>query len=169
MVAAASSEAKLEGARAHGADAGVVYPAGPLDRAAQKLLTAAFKSACGPGADVVFDTVGGDYTEPALRATAWLGRLLIVGFPAGIATIPANLPLLKSCDIRGVFWGASVERDNPAHHRAMDRLLDMVVQGQIAPHIHARYPLAQAGAAIASLSERTVTGEVVVMLDKPCG
>jgi len=165
VVAAASSEEKIAAARDHGAAAGVVYPRGPLDRGAQKALTGAFKSACGDGADVIFDTVGGDYTEPALRAIAWLGRLLIVGFPAGIASIPANLPLLKSCDVRGVFWGAAVERDKPAHHRAMDRLLDILAAGEIAPRVHARYPLERAGDAIASLSSRGVIGKVVVTVD----
>jgi NADPH2:quinone reductase len=165
VVAAASSAEKVAAARAQGAAAGVVYPPGPLDRGAQKALTADLKAACGEGADVIFDTVGGDYTEPALRAIAWLGRMLVVGFPAGIASIPANLPLLKSCDVRGVFWGAAVERDKPAHHRAMDRLLAMLVAQRIAPRIHARYPLERAGDAIASLSSRGVMGKVIVALD----
>lgn len=166
VVAAVSSEKKLAAAREHGAAEGVIYPTGALDRDAQKELSAAFKGATGAeGADVILDTVGGDYTEPALRAIAWLGRFLVVGFPAGIARIPANLPLLKSCDVRGVFWGAAVERDKPAHHRAMDRLLGMLAEGRISPRIHAAYPLAEAGDAIAALSTRGVIGKVVVTLD----
>ncbi len=163
VVAAASTPEKVAVAREHGAAEGVVYPTGPLDRDAQKSLTAEFRRALGgEGADLVFDAVGGDYTEPALRAVAWLGRLLVVGFPAGIARIPANLPLLKGCDIRGVFWGAAVERDLAAHHAAMDRLLDLLSQGAIRPRIHARHPLDHAGEAIAALSTRGVLGKVVV-------
>ena len=165
VVAAASSAAKVAVAREHGAAAGVVYPAGALDRDGQKALTEAFKAECGGGADVIFDTVGGDYTEPALRAIAWLGRLMIVGFPAGIAKIPANLPLLKSCDVRGVFWGAAVERDKAGHHRAMDALLAMMVDGRIAPRIHRAYPLAEAGEAISALGRREILGKVVVTLE----
>jgi len=166
VIAAASSQAKVEAAIECGADAGVVYPAGSLDRDAQKALADQFKAACGEaGADVIFDIVGGDYTEPALRAIAWLGRLMIVGFPAGIAKIPANLPLLKSCDIRGVFWGAGIKRDMAAHHAAMDRLLAMLADGRISPRIHAAYPLERAGEAIAALSSREVVGKVIVTVD----
>jgi len=99
-----------------------------------------------------------------LRSIAWLGRFLVVGFPAGIAKIPANLPLLKSCDVRGVFWGAAVQHDNAAHHRAMDKLLAMLADGKISPRIHKAYPLNEAGAAIASLSSREVQGKVIVTL-----
>ncbi len=166
VVAAASSQAKVDAAIEHGASVGVVYPPGPLDREAQKALADQFKAACGDeGADVVFDIVGGDYTEPALRAIAWLGRLMIIGFPAGIAKIPANLPLLKSCDIRGVFWGAGIKRDMAAHHEAMDRLLAMLAEGEISPRIHATYPLERAGEAIAALSSREVVGKVIVTVD----
>lgn len=163
VIAAVSSEDKLRTARDHGADDGVIYPTGPLDRDAQKALSGAFREKLGEGgADVIFDTVGGDYTEPAVRSVGWLGRYLIVGFPAGIAKIPANLPLLKSCDIRGVFWGAAVERDNAAHHRAMDRLLGLLVAGKLAPRIHRAFPLEQSGAAIAELSTRGIMGKVIV-------
>lgn len=166
VIAAASSQEKVDAAIARGADTGVVYPSGSLDREAQKALSERFKAACGKeGADVIFDIVGGDYTEPALRATAWLGRLMIVGFPAGIAKIPANLPLLKSCDIRGVFWGAGISRDMAAHHVAMDRLLAMMADGRISPHIHAAYPLERSGEAIAALSSREVIGKVIVTIN----
>jgi NADPH2:quinone reductase len=155
----------VEIARAHGADDGVVYPGGPLDRAAQKALSGAFREKLGEnGADIVLDIVGGDYTEPALRCCAWGGRFLIIGFPAGIARIPANLPLLKSCDIRGVFWGAAIQRDPEANRRAMARLLDLCVAGKLQPRIHAAYPLAQGGAAISALSGRGVLGKVLVAL-----
>jgi|TARA_B110000259_G_C14010997_1_gene399601 NADPH2:quinone reductase len=165
VFAAASNSEKVATAQAYGADAGVVYSAGPLDREAQKAFAGGLKAAIGAnGADVVFDTVGGDYSEPALRSIAWLGRFLVVGFPAGIAKIPANLPLLKSCDVRGVFWGAAVQHDNAAHHRAMDKLLAMLADGKISPRIHKAYPLNEAGAAIASLSSREVQGKVIVTL-----
>lgn len=166
VVAAASSDEKVTTACEHGAKQGVVYPTGSLDRAAQKTLTGTFKDAVGPkGADVIFDTVGGAYTEAALRSIGRLGRLLIVGFPAGIANLPANLPLLKSCDIRGVFWGAAVDRDAAAHHRVMDRLLDLLMAGRLNPRIHQSYPLAQAGDAIAALPSRKVQGKIVVSLE----
>lgn len=162
VIAAASSAEKIETAVAHGAHDGVIYPAGPLDRDAQRALSLSFKEKLGAGADVALDAVGGDLTEPALRCMAWGGRLMIVGFPAGIAKIPANLPLLKSCDIRGVFWGEAVRRDPAAHAAAMARLLDLCAAGRIRPRIHAVHPLAEGGRAIAALSARQVMGKVLV-------
>ena len=139
---------------------------GPFDKDGTKALADLFKKACGEnGADVIYDPVGGDYSEAALRAIAWEGRLLVVGFPAGIAKLPLNLTLLKSCQVVGVFWGAAVERDKPAHHRAMDALLEMLVDGRIAPRIHRAYPLAEAGAAIATLASRGILGKVIVRTD----
>src|SRR5690606_1314684 len=118
VIAAASSEDKIAFARQLGADDGLVYPRGELDKAASKALAGAFKTACAPdGADVVYDAVGGGYAEPALRAMNWNGRYLVVGFPAGIPSIPLNLTLLKSVQIVGVFWGAHVARE-PARHAA---------------------------------------------------
>ena len=102
VVAAASSQAKIDLCLAHGADTGVVYPTGPFDKDGKKALADMFKKACGPdGANVVYDGVGGDYAEAAIRCMAWEGRFLVVGFPAGIPSIPLNLALLKSCDIAG--------------------------------------------------------------------
>ncbi|MBN9887168.1 NADPH:quinone oxidoreductase family protein [Salipiger abyssi] len=163
VVAAASSAEKCAAARACGSDATVIYPRGPLDRTAQKAFAGALREAIGPeGADIVVDIVGGDYSEPALRCMGFGGRFLIVGFPAGIARIPANLPLLKSCDIRGVFWGAAVERAPEANRRAMARLLELCAEGKIRPRIHATYPLTEGARAIAALNERTVMGKVLV-------
>ena len=119
VVAAVSSDEKAQAARDAGADEAIVYPPGPFDRDGQKALSQLFKDAVGPdGADVIFDPVGGDYAEAALRSIGWEGRFLVVGFPAGIPKLPLNLTLLKSCDVCGVFWGAFAARDpkrNAAH------------------------------------------------------
>ena len=166
VVAAASSEAKLEVARAAGADETVLYPSQAPDREGQKALATAFKAACGKdGASVVYDPVGGGYAEPALRAIAWEGRYLVVGFPAGIPSIPLNLPLLKSCDICGVFWGAAVERDPEWHQQAVRELVELYRGGRIKPLIHARFGFDQAGEALAMLATRGVAGKVVVTVD----
>lgn len=163
VIAAVSSEEKAEAARKAGADEAIVYPRGPFDKAGQKALADQFKAAVGPaGADVIFDPVGGDYAEPALRAIAWEGRYLVVGFPAGIPKLPLNLTLLKSCDVCGVFWGAFAMRDpkaNAAHVADLFRLWD---EGKIAPVVSAIYPLERAGEAIAALADRQVIGKLVV-------
>lgn len=165
VVAAASSDEKLAFATRCGAHDGIVYPAGPLDRDGAKALAAAFKGACGAdGADVVYDAVGGAYAEPALRAIAWDGRYLVVGFPAGIPSIPLNLPLLKSCAIVGVFWGGFVRRDPEGSARNERALFDLYAAGALKPRISARYPLERAGDAIASLADRRALGKVVVTM-----
>ena len=166
VVAAASSQEKVDLALAHGAASGVVYPTGPFDRDGQKALADLFKGACGSaGADIVYDAVGGDYAEAALRATAWEGRFLVIGFPAGIPRIPLNLALLKSCDIVGVFWGAAVARDPAGHRRNVSELMDLYAAGKIRPHVSERFPLARAGEAITHLAERKALGKVVVTID----
>ncbi|MFC7537950.1 NADPH:quinone oxidoreductase family protein [Sphingomonas sp. GCM10030256] len=166
VIAAVSSEEKAQAAREAGADDAIVYPRGPFDKAGQKALADQFKAAVGPaGADVIFDPVGGDYAEPALRSIAWEGRYLVVGFPAGIPKLPLNLTLLKSCDVCGVFWGAFAMRDpkaNAAHVAELFRLWD---EGKIAPVVSATYPLERAGEAIAALASRQVIGKLVVTLD----
>ncbi len=163
LIAAVSSEEKAQAAREAGADDALVYPPGPFDRDAQKALSQQFKDAVGPaGADVIFDPVGGDYAEPALRAVAWEGRYLVVGFPAGIPKLPLNLTLLKSCDVCGVFWGAFAARDpqaNAAHVETLFRLWD---EGKIRPRVSATYPLDLAGEAIAAMAARKVIGKLVV-------
>ena len=113
VIAAASSQDKLDVCREHGADETILYPSGELDRDQQRAFSDAIKELTGgQGADVVYDPVGGDYAEPALRATNWDGRYLVIGFAAGpIPKIPLNLTLLKSCQVVGVFWGAFVARD----------------------------------------------------------
>ncbi len=165
VIAAASSQQKLDIAIASGAAAGLVYPRGPIDRDGQKTLSNAFKDACGPnGPNVIYDPVGGDYAEPALRSIAWEGRYLVVGFPSGIPKLPLNLPLLKGCDVLGVFWGAAVQK-NPARHRAsVNELFELYAEGRIRPKISQRFPLAHAGEAIAALGSRQTTGKVVVTM-----
>lgn len=164
VVAAVSSEEKAAAARAAGADDVVVYPYAPLDRDASKALAEAFKAAVGPnGADIVFDPVGGDYAEPALRCVGWEGRYLVVGFPAGIPKLPLNLTLLKSCDVCGVFWGAFAMRDpaaNAAHVATLFRLWD---EGRISPRVTGTFPLERGGEAIAALAGRQVIGKLVVV------
>lgn len=163
VVAAVSSEEKAEAARAAGADAALVYPRGPLDKEASKALAEAFKAAVGQkGADVIYDPVGGDYAEPALRAIGWEGRYLVVGFPAGIPKLPLNLTLLKSCDVCGVFWGAFAARDPQANRAHVDTLFRLWSEGKIAPRVTEVFPFAEGGAAIAKMAARAVIGKVVV-------
>ena len=162
VIAAASSEEKAAAARASGADHAMVYPREIDD---PRALSALFKEAAPRGADVIFDPVGGAYAEPAVRAIGWEGRYLVVGCPAGIPRLPLNLTLLKSCDVCGVFWGAFAARDparNAAHVAQLFRWWD---EGRIAPRVTATYPLAEGGAAIAALRDRTAIGKLVVTLD----
>jgi NADPH2:quinone reductase len=167
VVAAASSQEKVDLCRRHGADAGVVYGRGPLDRDAQRALTETFKAAVGAeGADVVFDAIGGDYAEPALRAIAWEGRYLVVGFAAGeVPKIPLNLPLLKACEIVGVFWGAWRTRFPDLHRRNVAELMALYEAGRIRPYVSERFPLAEGARAIARLANREALGKVVVTID----
>jgi len=165
VVAAASSPEKAKAAGEAGADVALVYPRGPFDRDGQKALATLFKDAVGPGgADVILDPVGGDYTEPALRSIGWEGRFLVVGFPAGIAKLPLNLTLLKSCDVCGVFWGAFAARDPQANAAHVEQLFRWWDEGKIAPKISATYPLERAGEAIAALRDRKAVGKLVVTL-----
>lgn len=166
VVAAVSSEEKAEAARTAGADEALIYPRGPFDKEQSKALAQQFKDAVGPdGADVIYDPVGGDYAEPALRSIAWEGRYLVVGFPAGIPKLPLNLTLLKSCDVCGVFWGAFAARDpqaNAAHIRTLFRLWK---EGKIAPKVSRTWPLTQGGEAIAHMAARKAVGKLVVTMD----
>lgn len=164
VVAAVSSTEKAAAATDAGADRTVIYGRGPFDKDASKALARVFKDAVGPeGADVIYDPVGGDYTEPALRSVGWEGRYLVVGFPAGIPRLPLNLTLLKACDVRGVFWGAFVTREPERHRRHVEQLLAWWKEGRIRPRIDRTYPLAQGGDAIARLASRAAIGKVVVV------
>jgi NADPH:quinone reductase-like Zn-dependent oxidoreductase len=166
VIAAVSSEEKGEVARRAGADDVVIYPKGPMDKDASKALANAFKAACGPdGANIVYDVVGGQYSEPALRAIAWEGRFLVVGFPAGIAKMPLNLTLLKSCDICGVFWGAFTAREPEKFRAQVEELFALLKAGKIDPLISETFPLERGGEAIAKLENREAVGKLVVTMD----
>jgi NADPH2:quinone reductase len=163
VIAAVSSEEKAEAAKAFGADATVIYPRGPFDKDGQKKLAELFKDACGKnGADVIYDSVGGDYSEASLRSIAWEGRFLVIGFPAGIPKLPLNLTLLKSCQVIGVFWGAYVARDPKGDAANTRGLFDLYEKGLIRPRISKHFPLEQGAEAIAWLSGRQALGKVVV-------
>jgi NADPH:quinone reductase-like Zn-dependent oxidoreductase len=165
VVAAVSSEEKAAAARTAGADAVMIYPRGPFDKDGARALAQQFKAAVGPdGADVIYDPVGGDYAEAALRAIAWEGRFLVVGFPAGIPKLPLNLTLLKSCDVRGVFWGAFAARDPEANAAHVATLFHLWAQGRIAPRVSRIWPLARGGEAIAALAARQAIGKLVVTM-----
>ncbi len=164
VIAAASSQEKVDFALAAGADVGVVYPA-KLDKDGQKALSEEFKKAGGGGIDVVYDGVGGDYAEPAIRALNWEGRFLVVGFPAGIPKVPLNLALLKGCQIVGVFWGAFVARHPDRNAANIEDLFALYEQGRIRPRVSAHYPLERGGEAIRALMDRKASGKLVVMME----
>ena len=166
VVAAVSSEEKAAAAREAGADEVVIYGRAPFDKDQSKALAQQFKDAVGPnGADIVYDIVGGDYSEAALRAIAWEGRFLVVGFPAGIAKLPLNLTLLKSCDVRGVFWGAFAAREPQRNAANIAELFDLWQAGRISPRVSETYPLTRAHEAIAKLEDRGAIGKLVVVMD----
>lgn len=166
VIAAVSTEEKAQFCRDIGADDTLIYARDMDSREAQKELSAQVKALAGPkGVDVAYDAVGGGYAEPVIRAMAWDGRFLVVGFPAGIPKVPANLPLLKSCQIVGVFWGASVRRDPAAHMTNMKELFALYSEGKIKPRISARFPLEQAADALKLMDERKAMGKVVLTMD----
>ncbi|WP_171012523.1 MULTISPECIES: NADPH:quinone oxidoreductase family protein [unclassified Sphingomonas] len=165
VIAAVSSEEKAAAAKAAGADEALVYGRAPFDKDQSKALAEQFKTALGPqGADVIYDPVGGDYAEPALRAIGWEGRYLVVGFPAGIPRLPLNLTLLKSCDVCGVFWGAFAARDPKANAAHVGQLFRLWGEGRIAPKVTETFSLADGGKAIAKMAARQVIGKVVVTI-----
>jgi len=156
VIAAASTDEKLELCRSRGATETVNYATEDL-RARLKELTG------GQGVDVCYDPVGGDLSELALRSMAWEGRFLVIGFAAGdIPRIPLNLTLLKGCSVVGVFWGAFTARDPERHRANIAQLLGWLAEGKLRPHVSATYPLEQAAAAITDLEQRRALGKVVV-------
>jgi NADPH:quinone reductase len=163
VTAAVSSTDRLLLAKEHGAHDGFVYPPGPFDDTSRRHLSEIFKSS-GTAFDVVFDAAGGDYTEAALRATRRKGRVLIVGFPAGVARIPMNLPLLKECQIVGVFYGAFSDTEPQRDRQNITELLELYLGGKIRPFVSGTYPLAEAAAALSKLSNRRTTGRLLIEL-----
>ncbi|MDO8876433.1 MAG: NADPH:quinone oxidoreductase family protein [Pseudolabrys sp.] len=156
VIACASSADKIAFCRKHGADEGIDYAAEDLKDALRRLTD-------GRGADVIYDPVGGAYTEQALRSIAWEGRFLVVGFAAGdIPKLPLNLVLLKSCDVLGVFWGAWTARDPEGHRANTAQLLNWALEDKLSSHIHAVYPLADAAAALKAIASREVMGKVIL-------
>ncbi|MBN8815278.1 MAG: NADPH:quinone oxidoreductase family protein [Sphingomonas sp.] len=163
VVAAVSSEEKAAACREAGADETIVYGRAPFDKDQSKALAEQFKAAGGKqGYDVIYDPVGGDYAEPALRSIGWEGRYLVVGFPAGIPKLPLNLTLLKSCDVCGVFWGAFAARDPQANRAHIDRLFRLWKDGRIAPRVTETFAFADGGKAIAKMAARGAIGKLVV-------
>jgi NADPH2:quinone reductase len=155
VIAAASSDAKLDACRERGADEVINYATDDLRSRLKELAPG--------GVDVAYDPVGGALTEPALRSMAWDGRFLVIGFASGtIPSPPLNLALLKSCQIVGVFWGAYVMRDPAANREDLATLLEWWGAGKLRPDVSAVHPLEGAGAAIRSLADRTARGRVVV-------
>ncbi|MEM7678836.1 MAG: NADPH:quinone oxidoreductase family protein, partial [Myxococcota bacterium] len=156
VIAAASSSQKLALCKEAGADEVINYSEENLKDRAKALTN-------GNGADVIYDPVGGAYTEPALRAIAWEGRYLVIGFAAGdIPKIPLNLPLLKGCDIVGVFWGSSMMRNPSRHQEHIQTLLEMWRKGEVKPVVSQVYPLSDAAKALEDLGARRAKGKIVI-------
>lgn len=163
VVAAVSTEEKAAAAKAAGADETLIYGRAPFDKDQSKALAERFKAVGGKGGfDVIYDPVGGDYAEPALRSIAWEGRYLVVGFPAGIPKLPLNLTLLKSCDVCGVFWGAFAARDAAANAAHVDHLFRLWADGKIAPRVTETFAFERGGDAIAKMAARGAIGKLVV-------
>ncbi|PWR20280.1 NADPH:quinone oxidoreductase family protein [Zavarzinia aquatilis] len=157
VIAGVSTDEKAELAKRHGADEAIVY--------SREGLRERLKALAPDGVDVVYDPVGGDYSEQALRSMAWKGRLLVVGFASGpIPSIPLNLALLKGCEIVGVFWGAFTVREPDLHRENVAELIRLYEEGKIKPLVSKTYPLAEGGQAIRDMMERRVTGKVVVTM-----
>ena len=166
VIAGASSQEKVDLAMKHGAVDGFVYPRLPLSRDQQKALSDTIKAKTGgQGADVLYDPVGDQYAEPALRAMNWEGRYLVIGFAAGeIPKVPLNLTLLKGCDVLGVFWGMATQRDPKHANESLREIMQMISDGKLHPDVSASFPLAEGGKAIRMLQDRKAMGKVVVTM-----
>jgi NADPH2:quinone reductase len=158
VIACASSTDKLAFAKERGADAGIDYATEDLKDALRRVTG-------GKGVDVIYDPVGGRFSEPALRSIAWQGRFLVIGFAAGdIPKLPLNLVLLKGCDVLGVFWGSFIERDLAGHRANIEQIMRWCLEGKVSSHIHAAYPLAESAAALKSIADRKVMGKVILKM-----
>lgn len=158
VIACASSATKLELAKACGASMTINYAEESLKERLRSLTD-------GKGVDVIYDPVGGVYSEAALRSIAWGGRFLVVGFAAGnIPRLPLNLPLLKACDVRGVFWTPFLERNPDRYRENMAQIFAWTKTGNLSPHVHAIFPLAETAKALAILANREARGKVLVRI-----
>jgi NADPH2:quinone reductase len=156
VIACASSEEKCAFARKYGADETINY-------AAQDLKAELKRLGGERGIDVIYDPIGGHYSEAALRSLGWEGRFLVIGFAAGeIPKIPLNLALLKSCDIIGVQWGGFTERFPQAHAENMQQIVRWVADGKLSVHVHAVYPLADTARALKDIAARKVMGKAII-------
>lgn len=156
VIAAASTDEKLAICREHGADDTINY-------STEDLREGIKRTTGGKGPDVVYDPVGGGYTEPAFRSTAWRGRYLVIGFANGeIPKLPLNLPLLKGASLVGVFWGEFARREPEAHAAAMHELMRWHAEGKVRPHVSATYALEQTPQALIDMASRKVTGKIVI-------
>ena len=166
VIAAASTQEKVDLCLKHGADEGFIYPTGDLNRDQQKEFSSKIKELTGGlGANVVYDPVGDKYSEPCIRATAWDGRYLVIGFAAGeIPKIPINLALLKGMKIVGVFWGAWVGMFPEENKKNFLELFDLHSQEKIKPEVSDSFPLEEGAKAIAHLKDRKAKGKVIIKI-----
>jgi NADPH:quinone reductase len=156
VIACASSDEKLVVCRSHGADATINYATEDL-RERIKALTD------GRGVDVIYDPVGGPYSEPAFRSIAWRGRHLVIGFAAGdIPKLPLNLALLKGASVVGVFWGDFARREAARFAESIRQLTKWYAEGRLKPHVSQTYPLEKAAEALKAMAARQVKGKVVL-------
>lgn len=156
VIAAASNPEKLSACQENGADYVINYAQDDLRQSVKEITK-------GRGVDVIYDPVGGSFSEKALRDMSWGGRFLVVGFTAGeIPKVPLNIPLLKGCSVVGVFWGEFTKREPDLNKQNNQELMDLFDQGKISPHIHRVYPLEKAGEALNELLQKRVIGKVVL-------
>lgn len=158
VIAVASSPEKLKIARDAGAHDSIEFPGNDLKEAVRALTA-------GRGADVVYECIGGEAAEPLVRALAWQGRFLVVGFASGdIPKIPINLLLLKGAEMSGVFWGEAVRRDSAGHRAGMEQVLAWVADGKLKPKTHGVFPLAEIRTALGILDRREAQGKVILVI-----
>jgi NADPH2:quinone reductase len=157
VIAAASTPEKVAFCREQGADEGICYGTEDLKERVKSLTS-------GDGANVIYDPVGGRFSEPALRAIAWEGRHLVVGFAAGdIPKMPLNLLLLKGCAVLGVFWGQFAMREPQKNHQNLEQVMAWVAQGKLEPHVDATLPFSRASEALERLERRAVRGKLLLV------
>jgi NADPH2:quinone reductase len=158
VIACASSDDKLAVCRQHGADECINYATEDLRERIKALIGS-------KGVDVIYDAVGGPYSEPAFRSIAWRGRHLVIGFAAGdIPKLPLNLALLKGASVVGVFWGDFTKREPQVFAESARQLARWYGEGKLKPHVSASYPLAQAAEAMNLLASRKAKGKVVIRI-----